>query len=59
MVWRRRCFGRCWREIPQGQDPLGRNILGHREQLRVVAPELLANPGAQAHALLLELLGQA
>lgn len=54
-----RCFGRRRCPGPQGQNPFGRNVIAQLEQLRVVAPELLANPVAEAHAFLLQLLGQA
>src|SRR3954454_20215008 len=53
-----RRLGRGRRHAPQRQDPLGCHVIAQREKLRVVTPELLANPVAQAHALLLELLGQ-
>ena len=54
-----RCLGRGRRHGPQRKHPLGRAIIGQFEQLRVVAPKLLADAVAQAHALLLKLLGQA
>src|SRR3954453_10982062 len=44
---------------PQIQDPFGCDVVAHREQLRVIAPELLADAVAQAHALLLKLFSQA
>ena len=44
---------------PERQDPFGRDVVAQLEQLRVVAPELLADAVGQAHALLLQLLGQA
>src|SRR4051794_37608366 len=52
-------LGRGGRQRPQIQDPLGCDVVAHREQLRVGAPELLADAVAQAHALVLELLRQA
>src|ERR671938_204888 len=60
----RRCaqacgLGRGRRQRPQIEDPLGRDVLVQLEELRVVAPELLADAIAQAHALLLQLLSQA
>jgi PAS domain S-box-containing protein len=54
-----RRLGRGRRHGPQRQDPLGRDVVGELQQLRIVAPELLADAVAQAHALLLQLLGQA
>ena len=54
-----RRLGRGRRHRPQRQDPLGRDVVAQLEQLRVVAPELLADAVGQAHALLLQLLGQA
>jgi len=54
-----RRLGRGRRHAPQRQDPLGCHVIAQREKLRVVTPELLANPVAQARALALELLGQA
>jgi hypothetical protein len=54
-----RRFGRRRRQRPQRQDPFGRDIVAQREQLRVVAPELLADAVGQADALLPQLLGQA
>ena len=44
---RGRCHG------PELQDPLGGKVIGELEQLRVVAPQLLADAVGQAHALLL------
>jgi hypothetical protein len=54
-----RRLGRGRRQRPQRQDPLGCHVIAQFEKLRVVTPELLANPIAQAHALVLEFLGQA
>jgi hypothetical protein len=48
-------LGRGGRQCPQVQDPFGGHIIDHREQLRIVAPKLLADAVAQAHALVLEL----
>src|SRR3954471_17941752 len=53
-----RRLGRGRRHVPQRQNPLGCHVIAQREKLRVVTPELLADPVAQAHALLLEFLGQ-
>src|SRR5215210_4278645 len=52
-------LGRGGRQRPQIQDPLGCHIVAHLEQLRIVAPKLLADAVAQAHALLLQLFSQA
>jgi hypothetical protein len=45
--------------VPELQDPLGGDVVGQLEQLGEVAPELLAHAVGQAHALALQLLGQA
>ncbi len=52
-----RRLGRGWRQRPQRQDPLGCHVIAQFEKLRVVTLELLADTVAQAHALVLELLG--
>src|SRR3954465_3247282 len=52
-------LGRGGGQRPQIQDPLGGHVVAHREQLRVIAPELLAGAVAQAHALVLKLFSQA
>src|SRR3954470_14572985 len=53
-----RRLGRGRRPCPQRQDPFGCHVITQREKLGVVTPELLADSVAQAHALLLQLLGQ-
>src|SRR3954470_15481970 len=49
-------LGRGGRQCPQLQDPFGCHIVAHREQLRIVAPELLADAVREARALLLQFL---
>src|SRR5215207_10470198 len=52
-------LGRGGRQRPQIQDPFGCDVVAYLEQLRVIAPKLLADAVREAHALLLELFRQA
>ena len=49
-------LGRGGRQRPKIQDPLGCHIVAHGEQLRIEAPELLADAVREARALLLQFL---
>jgi hypothetical protein len=49
-------LGRCHQ--PQLQDPLGGDVVGKFEQLRIVTPQLLTNTIAKSNALLLQLRRQ-
>ena len=53
-----RRFRRRRRHQPQLQDPLGGDVVGEFEQLRIVTPQLLTHTIAQAYALLLQLRRQ-
>ena len=45
--------------LPKRQEPIVRDIVGQLDGLRIVPPQLLANPIGQAGALLLQLVGDA
>src|SRR5208283_1920077 len=47
------------RTFPQREEVLGRQVVGHLQHLRVIAPQLLADPVGQAGALLSEVVGDA
>ena len=47
------------RELPERQEPVGGEVVGQLQGLRIVAPELFAHPVGEAGPLLLQLVGQA
>jgi hypothetical protein len=52
-------FGRRRRHGPKVEEPIGRNVIGELEQLRVIPPELVMQAIAKPDPFLLQLFGQA
>jgi hypothetical protein len=52
-------FGRCRRDGPKIEKPVGCNVVGELEQLRVISPDLVMQAIAKPHPFLLQLFGQA
>ena len=51
--------GRCRHLLPKREEPIVRDIVGQLDRLRIVPPQLLADPIGQPCALLLQLVGHA
>ena len=47
-------MGRCWRQTPEVEKPVGRDISAQLEGLRVIAPELVADAVGQSRLLMFQ-----
>ena len=60
MVSHTGCFGLGgrWSHGPELQKPVGANVIGEIEQVRMIAPELMADTNAKTHPFLLQFFEQ-